>query len=232
MAAENSKSSTLHTDHLNSVRIIQDIRSMIGMESKLRSTNGRSYYRWIEDLVKRTRTVVNYVKSHTDAIGIGSWLNAEADHYASKAQSTTHLIPIAPIPTFFMEDFAFYREVDGWIESNIHIFTDYFLAKQTAKTLTYAHHHRMATWLYDHRTHPTFPYMKASSAYSALVQLYARSGQLPTASNMNQKNKNEHNGCRYGCSLNEDMYHVFVRCGRFEKLREEAVGMVVEKVER
>jgi hypothetical protein len=39
MAADNSMLSTLHMDHLNSVRIIQDIRLKIGMESKLRSTN-------------------------------------------------------------------------------------------------------------------------------------------------------------------------------------------------
>jgi hypothetical protein len=48
---------------------------------------------------------------------------------------------------------------------------------------------------------------------------------------MKQKNKNEHNGCKYGCSLNEDMYHVFVCCGRFKTLREEAVGMIVENME-
>jgi len=135
MAAENSKSSTFHTDHLNSVRIIQDIRSMIGMESKLRSTNGRSYYRWIEDLVKRTCTVVNHAKSHTDAI----WyrLLAQCRGRSLRLKSTEYNTPdpIAPIPTFCMEDFVFYREVDGWIESNICVFTDYFLAKQTAKTL-------------------------------------------------------------------------------------------------
>jgi hypothetical protein len=84
MAVDNSMLSTLHTDHLNSVRIIQDIRAKIGMESKLRSTNRRSYYQWIEDIVKRTRTVVGHVKSHTDARCISSWLNAEADHYTSK----------------------------------------------------------------------------------------------------------------------------------------------------
>jgi hypothetical protein len=30
----------------------------------------------------------------------------------------------------------------------------------------------------------------------------------------------------------EDMYHVFVRCGRFETLREEASGLIVKKVEK
>ena len=116
MASRKTQSSTLHSDHLNSVRLIQDLRSKVGQENKLRSMNGRSYYRWIADLARRTRTSVVHVKSHTDEMGIGSRLNAEADHYASRAQNVTHLIPAAPIPTFFMEDYAFYRDHDGWIE--------------------------------------------------------------------------------------------------------------------
>ena len=49
--------------------------------------------------------------------------------------------------------------------------------------------------------------MKASLAYSAMVQLYAQSGQLPTASGMKQKKKMEDSGCRYGCNVMEDMHH-------------------------
>jgi hypothetical protein len=48
----NPQSSTLHTDHLNSVRLIQDLRSEVGQENRLRNMNGRSYYRWIADLLK------------------------------------------------------------------------------------------------------------------------------------------------------------------------------------
>jgi hypothetical protein len=136
MTLGNTQSSTLHTDHLNSVRFIGDLRSKVCQENKLRTMNGRSYYRWIADLVTRTRTSVVHVKSHTNNMGIGSWLNAEADYYASGAQNATHLIPAAPIPTFLMEDYAFYRDIDGWIESNIRIFVDYFLARQTARTLS------------------------------------------------------------------------------------------------
>ena len=232
MTSGDTQSTTLHTDHLNSVRFINDLRSRVGQENKLRTMNGRSYYRWIADLLTRTRTLVIHVKSHTDNVGIGSWLNAEADHYASGAQKATHLIPSAPIPTFFMEDYAFYRDIDGWIESNIRVFVDYFLARQTARTLSLAHHYRMATWLYDSRSHPLHPYTRASSAYSALVQLYARSGQLPTASGMKRKEKTKDSGCRYGCPLAEDMYHIFVHCWRFVKLREEARRLLLNKVEK
>jgi hypothetical protein len=41
----------LFTDHLNSVRFIDDARTSINQENRLRNMNGRSYYRWIMDLV-------------------------------------------------------------------------------------------------------------------------------------------------------------------------------------
>lgn len=109
-----------------------------------------------------------------------------------------------------MEDFTLYCDSDGWIESNICIFVDYFMARQTAKSLSSGQHLRMTTWIYDPRPHPQYPYTKAASAYSAMVQLYARSGQLPTASGMKQKGQIEQSGCRYGCQGTEDMYHIFV----------------------
>ena len=40
----------------------------------------------------------------------------------------------------------------------------------------------------------------------------------------------ENSGCRYGCLV--DMYHVFVKCGRFKALRGEARGLIVNRVEK
>ena len=37
----------LYTDHLNTVRIVQDVRSMADQEPRLRRMSGRSYYQWI-----------------------------------------------------------------------------------------------------------------------------------------------------------------------------------------
>jgi len=129
MVSKNTQTNILHSDHLNSVRFIQDVRTKMGSVIKLRSTNAQSYYRWIADLATRTRTIVVHVKSHTNEEGIGSRLNAEADHYASKAQGAKHIIPLAPVPTFTMDDYTFYKDDDGWIESNIRIFMDHFMAR-------------------------------------------------------------------------------------------------------
>jgi hypothetical protein len=51
IASGNSQSSLLHSDHLNSVRLIQDFRSKVGQENRLRGMNGRSYH-WIANLAK------------------------------------------------------------------------------------------------------------------------------------------------------------------------------------
>jgi hypothetical protein len=48
---------------------------------------------------------------------------------------------------------------------------------------------------------------------------------------MKQKKQMVDSTCRYGCKVMEDMYHVFVNCGRFEALRVEAMGAIVRRVE-
>jgi hypothetical protein len=80
----------------------------------------------------------------------------------------------------------------------------------------------MATWLYDSTPPPAYPYTRSSSAYSAAVQLYVRSGQLPTADGLYQKKRQASNLCRLGCWTIEDAHHIFVHCPMFNKFREEA----------
>src|ERR1700683_3173036 len=175
------KDASLYSDLLNSVRLIEDSRSSISQEARLRNMNGRSYYRWISDLAKEVRTTVNYTKGHSDEVTLASLLNYEADYYASKSQKAANNLHPAPLPTFYMDEYTFYRPIDGWIESHIRTFMDYFLTKATSDGLALGHGYRMAMWLYDNRTLPPYPYLCAMSAYTALVQLYARSGQLPMA---------------------------------------------------
>ena len=149
MASRSTGSTMLYSDHLNSVQLIEDLRSTIGQETRLQLTNGRSFYRWIVNLIGHTHTSVSHTKSHTDEMSLGSLLTSEADHYASQAQNTVHMLLIAPIPTFYMEDFTLYCDSNRWIESNIHTFVDYFMARQTAKSLSSGQHHCMTTWIYD-----------------------------------------------------------------------------------
>ena len=205
----------IYTDHLNSTILIHDSRTAVNQDCRLRQMNGQSYYRWIIDLVSRKSATVTYTKAHTDDISLPASLNREADHYASSAQKIISSIPIAPIPTFFMDPYTFHREPDGWIESSIRYFVDHFSAKSTADRLALLPKHRMSTWLYDPNPPPPWIYTKASSAYTALVQLYARSGQLATAQGLHQKGALASRICRFGCPDTETPHHIFVVCDCF-----------------
>ena len=214
------QSPLIYTDHLNSTMLIDDSRTAINLDRRLHSMNGRSYYRWILDLVSQKSATITYTKAHTNDLSLAAALNREADHYASTSQKHISSIPVAPIPTSFMNSYTFHREPDGWIESNVRYFIDHFLAKASADSLALLPNHRMATWLYDTNSPPPWVYMKAPSAYTALVQIYARSGQLPTADGMYKKNSTASSICRFSCPDTETPHHIFVVCDRFSHLRQ------------
>ncbi|KAJ7728475.1 hypothetical protein B0H16DRAFT_1894093 [Mycena metata] len=180
--------STLYTDHLNSVRLIDDSRTVIDQHHRLRTMNGRSYYRWILALISNNPLKIIYTRGHADDDTLPSRLNSEADHYASSAQHVINDVFAAPIPTFFMDEFTFYTHLDGWIESNMRSFFD----KSTTRTSSIEagiSHQQMSLWLHDDNPLPEWSYTNAFSAYSAVVQLYARSGQLPTADLLHSRGK-------------------------------------------
>jgi hypothetical protein len=183
--------------------------------------NGRSYYRWLTSLITTIPIIIRHVKGHTDNIDTPSRLNAEADHYASTAQDYINLIPIAPIPTFDMDEYTLYSAQDGWIESNIPHLVQTHMERNTAHTLSFGHHERMISWIYELRTPNDFPYLRAYSAYSATVQLYARSGQLALADTLHNRGQLSNGHCRFGCPTIEDMHHLFVECKHYEVWRQE-----------
>ncbi|KAJ7856161.1 hypothetical protein B0H13DRAFT_1463299, partial [Mycena leptocephala] len=138
--------------------------------------------------------------------------NFEADHYASSAQRHLHGVFTAPIPTLFMDDYTFYTRDDGWIESNIRNYVEKSQTIGTSKRLAAGHQQRMALSHYDTKAPPEYPYTHAYSAYSAVVHLSARSGQLATADLLYSRGKSDDARCRMGCDAIEEQHHIFVIC--------------------
>ncbi len=88
----------------------------------------------------------------------------------------------------------------------------------------------MVTWAHDDNPPPDYPYLKAVSARSAAVQLYARSGQLATADILKRRNQVDNDLCRLGCgNSTESARHIFLLCPTYEMWRMEARDQVVEK---
>ncbi|KAJ6566379.1 hypothetical protein B0H19DRAFT_1351815 [Mycena capillaripes] len=212
----------LYTDHLNSVRLIEDSRTVVDQRHRLRTMNGRSYYRWILALISRNPLKIVYTRGHSDEPSTPSRINFEADHYASSAQRVINTVFTAPIPSFFMDDYTFYTEIDGWIESNIRNFVDKSTARTTSRHIAAGHQQRMALHLYDPTPPPEWSYTHAYSAYSAIIQLYARSGQLPSADLLHSRGKLDTPLCRVDCNAIEDMHHIIVECPRYAEWRTKA----------
>ena len=228
--------SRLYSDHLNTVRFIEDHKAGGNTDARLRYMPGRSYYRWLTDLLNRNPSLeIQYTKGHVQSrTSTAAKLNFEADHYASKASltPTADKIPNAPTPTFYMDEYTFHSDELSWIESNIKQTVTLLMERKIANQLATGHRNRMATWLFDQIPPPSYPYNRAASAFSAAVQLYSRSGQLPTADNMFRKRMRVSNLCRFGCIAMEDVHHIFTVCPSFDKFRKEALEKVLEETEK
>jgi len=69
---------------------------------------------------------------------------------------------------------------------------------------------------------PPHPYICASSDFSAVVQLYARSAQLPTNIPLASRFGDLSAFCCFGCPVLEDPHHIFVCCPTFQDFRDES----------
>ena len=74
---------------------------------------------------------------------------------------------------------------------------------------------------------PTYSYLKAVSAHSAAVQLYARSGQLATPDILYSRGKAGDNLCPFGCGVTGSMHHLFVQCAVYSEWRVQASSELV-----
>ena len=106
-----------------------------------------------------------------------------------------------------------WRLLIGFIESTVFYYVDSLLAKAHAATLNTCHEPLPSLPLFDNTPPPTYPYTKSLSSYSAVIQLYARSGQLDTALHLSSRLKEGFQPwCRFGCQKIEEPHHIFILC--------------------
>ena len=109
----------------------------------------------------------------------------------------------------------------GFVESSSHSFVDTLLARTQAATTVTCHEPLPPLSLFDNTPPPSYPYIKTPSSYSAVIQLYARSGQLDSSHLLSARLKDGYQPwCRFGCHHFEDPHHIFVVCPKFTSLRE------------
>ncbi|KAI6003346.1 hypothetical protein EDC04DRAFT_2505959, partial [Pisolithus marmoratus] len=86
--------------------------------------------------------------------------------------------------------------------------------------------------LYDHHPPPPYRYTKASSTFSAVVQLYTRSCQLDTAATRFSRHNGSTPYCHFGCASIETAHHLFISCYHFQGFQDEFSQHVLRQTEK
>ncbi|KAK6968924.1 hypothetical protein R3P38DRAFT_3508508 [Favolaschia claudopus] len=190
----------IYTDHLNSVRLLHSSLQSPFLPHSWDFVPNRSLYRWLRSLFTLPK------------------------HPSLPPRRTS--LPFVLLPSQFRPSqwtpSCSTPPVDRYVDSAL---------------LPYLHHALMATRpilprlqlssLYSPYTPPEHPYFKASSSFSALTQLYARSAQLPTAVTLHKRGMLPNASCRKGCPVAETEHHIFVQCPAFASYRDHATAAVV-----
>ncbi|KAJ7364278.1 hypothetical protein DFH08DRAFT_949882 [Mycena albidolilacea] len=158
--------SVLYTDHLNSVCLIDDSRTAVEQQTQLHGMNGHTYYQWILMLTNTNPLKIVYTPGHSTEVSEPAHMNFEAAHYASSAQRYLNDVPVAPIPTFFMDDFTLFSNNDRWIKLNIHNYVAKSQIQCAATLAATTNHERMVLQLYDPKP-PTRIFLYARARFRA-----------------------------------------------------------------
>jgi len=156
--------------------------------------------------------------------------NDFVDSLASRAQTSFPLLHPVPLPTFFMDKFTPYLPPFHFIDSHLSALLDSLIASCSLHDLSFGPLHTLCPFFYNSFTPPPHPYLCASSAFSAVVQLYTWSAQLPTNVPLASQFGDWSTFCRYGCPALEDPYHIFVSCPAFQGLHHEYSWLLISDI--
>jgi hypothetical protein len=234
------------SDHLNSVNLLNNPTKTTPQGLFLHPA--RSIYRWImsilesgvskdvEDRSSNSRKDVvalgspppclfsplfSYVRAHTDSDTIPAQLNRMVDYVAAHSYRHSCPPPAAPVPTFAMDEYTPHTSALGFFDASVLTVVENDLAQMQAPP---PHPTVISYSLYDPHPPPEYPYFRARSSYSAVIQLYARSNQLDSAMHLHTRLHGPHQPwCRFGCVALESVHHIFTQCPRFTTLRHDTV---------
>lgn len=218
---------TIYSDHLNSVHALANTVNPV--HSPFPSNPAYPLYRWLRNVIDRhpLPPIVSHVHAHTSSSSIPAQVNRHVDYLASHAHHSPAIPLPVPFPTFSLNDFSLFSPNTGFICSSIASVLSTLRERCLSRDITYHPNLTLCRSLYNPINPPAHPYTRASSAFSALVQLYARAGQLDTALVRSQRFGNCLPGCSFHCDAIETAHHVFVTCPTFQHYREHALSSVL-----
>ncbi|PIL32093.1 hypothetical protein GSI_06798 [Ganoderma sinense ZZ0214-1] len=219
----------LYTDHLNSVRFLQ-MNSAPSLTSSPPLNPTLPLYYWLLNILRCTPNppALTYTPAHTSATSPQAQANRLVDHLALSSHSATSPVLSLPLPTFTLPAYVLHVPSHGYalpfsIPSVLSDLANHSLLSDASARPNSV----LFRALYDTHSLPLHPYVHASSAYSALVQLYVHSSQLDDAFMRCRRFCDVSPACHFGCDALETPHHLFVECPRFAGVRDETLTAVV-----
>ena len=207
-ARSSSPSLPIYNDHLYTVRLLCDALQHPPPSHSWTSLPARSLYRWILSALRSfpssSPPSLLHVRAHTGGTDPVSLANDFVDRLASGAHTSFPPPHPVPIPTFCMDKFTPYLPPFSFIDSHLPSLLDSLLASRSFYDLSFAPFHTLRPFFYDSFGLPPHPYLRASSAFSTVAHLYARSAQLPTNVPLASRFGDRSAFCRFGCPVLED----------------------------
>lgn len=111
----------------------------------------------------------------------------------------------------------------------MHNFLEWMISNLTALAIEHNPGLQTCHRVYNWTAPSKFLYLQSLACYSAIIQLYAHLGQLPTALWLYSRRKRDLLICRFGCgNVVEDKHHVFIEYLHFAPYRLEAQSAVLQ----
>ena len=215
LSTSSSSPVSIFSDHLPSVCCITSAPTVpSSLCPSFASSSARSLYQWLRSLVvANPHCSVQHVYAHTSSTAPASLTNKLVDLYATSAQRQ------CKVPSFTMDRFTPFHPSFGYIETNLSSFVPHLLAFVLSQDSSFHPLQHLPYFLYDSHPPPTHPYLHATSAFAAALQLYLCSAQLDTADIHYQWLGDTALCCRMGCAAIETTHHIFVQCSAFNEIQ-------------
>ena len=229
-----STSSTLYSDHLNAINFLNDALLTPPPSHSWSSIPACSLYRWILSILSTSSPPLSlhHIQAHTNTSDPPSRANALTDSLASSSSHPSTSPTPVPLPTFTMDKYTPFLPPFQYIDSNLPSLLANLLAHHSYFHPSFSPSHILSSPLYDTHPYPLHPYTRTSSSFSAVVQLYAHSSQLPTNLTLATRFQDRLILCRFGCPSIEDIHHIFVHCPSFNTLRDEYSTLLISDTSR
>ncbi len=174
-----------------------------------------------------------YTPAHTNSSSTPSTVNALADHLASGPQVLTTSATSRTL-TYLLYGLFYALLTKRRLCRNKYIIVFAFRAHfhSVFSPRVSAQPRRCCCRSMTNTPLPSILICGASSAYSALVQLYARSDQLDTTYTRFRRFGNVSPMCVSGCDALETVHHVFVSCPVYHTFRQHATQSLITETSR